>query len=177
MKNNLDIGTMIPSTQEQEDNGVIEKYCHGNVEANCEVYGGLYQWDEVMQYVTVQGTQGICPAGWHIPTDAEWSTLVAYLGGSGVAGGKMKRTGTTYWAAPNTGATNSSGFTALGGARKGDMSIFSVLRIDAHFWSSNQHDEETWAAWARHLRYDGESVSNEGANPKSYGYSCRCLLD
>jgi uncharacterized protein (TIGR02145 family) len=59
----------------QTDNGTIEKYCFDNTETNCDVYGGLYQWNEMMQYSTAPGVKGICPTGWHLPTDAEWCTL------------------------------------------------------------------------------------------------------
>ena len=71
-----------------------------------EVYGRLYSWEVA---------QRVCPTGWHLPTDAEWTTLTDYLGGKNVAGGKLKETGTEHWFSPNTGATNESGFTALPG--------------------------------------------------------------
>ncbi|MBI4648201.1 MAG: hypothetical protein HY738_16860 [Bacteroidia bacterium] len=121
MAENLNFGTMINSTtggQFQTDNAVIEKYCYSNNSANCSTYGGLYEWNEMMQYNPSDAgnpgtTQGICPSGWHIPTDAELTTLTDYLGGESVAGGKMKEIGTTHWTSPNTGATNESGCTAL----------------------------------------------------------------
>ena len=71
---------MIQIYQEMTNNGIIEKYCYDNDPVNCATYGGLYQWDEMMQYTTQQGTQGICPAGWHLPTDAEWTILTDFLG-------------------------------------------------------------------------------------------------
>jgi len=70
----------------------------------CNVYGGLYQWDEAMQYSTTVGVQGICPTGWHLPADSEWTTLTTFLGGEIIAGGKMKEAGLAHWASPNTGA-------------------------------------------------------------------------
>ncbi len=90
MSENLNIGTMIPGETDMADNSIIEKFCYDNDTANCEVYGGLYQWKELMQYTLTTGVQGICPEGWHIPTDLEWTLLTNYLGGTGVAGGKMK---------------------------------------------------------------------------------------
>lgn len=75
LKENLNIGTMISGFDEMSDNGLIEKYCYDNEPDSCEKYGGLYQWDEMMQYNTQQGTQGICPPGWHIPSDEEWKVL------------------------------------------------------------------------------------------------------
>ena len=75
LKVNLNVGTMIPGTEEMTDNGIIEKYCYNNEPDSCTKYGGLYQWNEMMQYVTQQGTQGICPPDWHLPTDEEWKVL------------------------------------------------------------------------------------------------------
>jgi uncharacterized protein (TIGR02145 family) len=125
MAENLNVGMRIESNLSQTDNGVIEKYYYDNDPANCAIYGGLYQWKEVMQYVTTPGAQGICPSGWHVPMDTEWCTLTQYLdptvncgvnGWSGSnAGGKIKSTGTLeagngLWHTPNAGATNESGF-------------------------------------------------------------------
>jgi uncharacterized protein (TIGR02145 family) len=142
--------------------------------SNCDVYGGLYQWDEMMQYVTSQGAKGICPTGWHIPTDAEWTTLTNYLGGESVAGGKIKEAGTAHWASPNTGATNSSGFTALpGGYRYGNGSFYSLTNY-AYFWSSSQSGAAN--AWRRGLGYNNEYVYRN-SDDKSHGFSCRCLKD
>ncbi len=76
MKENLNVGTRINGAMEHSNNGVIEKYCYNDDTANCTIYGGLYQWDEAMQYITTAGAQGLCPAGSHIPTTAEWSTLL-----------------------------------------------------------------------------------------------------
>ena len=115
------------------NNGIIEKYCYDDDPANCDVYGGLYQWDEMMGYTTTEGVQGICPVDWHIPTDAEWDILQNYLGGFNVAGGKLKEAGTIHWNAPNAGATNSSGFTALpNGYRDGGVGNFWALGTNAY---------------------------------------------
>jgi len=75
LKENLNVGEMIDSLQNQSDNGILEKYCINNDPAYCEAYGGLYQWDEMMQYTLDHGAQGICPTNWHIPTDVEWNEL------------------------------------------------------------------------------------------------------
>ena len=173
-KENLNVGTRINGSQDQTNNGIKEKYCYADLESNCNVYGGLYQWDELMQYVTTQGAKGLCPAGWHIPTDAEWTTLTTYLGGEAVAGGKMKEAGYTHWAPPNTGATNSSGFTALPGGYRHFVGSFFSLASFAYFWSSSQFDATY--AWYRTLYYDYEFVYRDGY-VKTYGFSCRCLQD
>lgn len=152
-RDNLNIGIMLNTPAVPTNNGIIEKHCFNNDPANCTVYGGLYYWDEVMQYVTTSGTQGICPAGWHVPTDGEYTTLVALLGGNSVAGGAMKETGTVHWLAPNGGATNSSGFTALGAGALFYGSQFSWFNtanrlstssvngtITSWYWDMNSQD-------------------------------------
>jgi len=97
MAENLNIGTRVNGSVTQTP-GAIEKYCFDNSESNCNVYGGLYQWPEMMDYATTPGVQGICLSGWHIPTVDEWTILITYLGGNSTAGNEMKETGTTHWA-------------------------------------------------------------------------------
>jgi uncharacterized protein (TIGR02145 family) len=184
MAENLNIGTRIDGSNNQIDNGIIEKYCYNNAEANCDVYGGLYQWDEMMQYIITAGVQGICPEGWHLPTDAEWCTLeqevdptitCSSIGWRGLdGGGKLKETGTTHWNGPNTGATNSSGFTALpGGSRYTDGS-FIYLGYNGLCWSSSKSDASD--GLGRHLDYDNAQVRRYNYD-KSRGFSVRCLKD
>ena len=173
-KENLNIGTMIYGNQGQTDDSIIEKYCYNNNPANCDVYGGLYQWDEMMQYDTTQGAQGICPTGWHIPTDVEYTTLTDYLGGESIAGGKMKEVGTAHWAAPNAGATNSCGFTALPGGSRNPDNHFYLLVYRANFGLGSQYDAPN--AWYRSLFYDSELVYRYNYY-KTYGMSVRCIQD
>ena len=179
MTENLNFGTAILEGQDQTNNGTMEKYCYDNLVANCNVYGGLYQWAEMVQYlngatnttswnpVPAGPVQGICPAGWHLPTDAEWVTLTSYLGGTGVAGGSMKETGTAHWLTPNTGATNSSGFTAMPGGRAG-----VGLSSNAYLWSASEFIVVD--AWARSLSYANAGVNLFDGN-KLFGLSVRCL--
>jgi uncharacterized protein (TIGR02145 family) len=134
-------------------------------------YGNLYNWHAVAD------SRGLCPTGWHVPTDAEWTTLTTYLGGESVAGGKMKTIGTTYWNSPNTGATNESGFSALpGGFRFNDGSFLNV-RLSAFFWSATEYDNNY--AWYRILHYYYGVVyrNNPPSYYKSVGASVRCLRD
>jgi uncharacterized protein (TIGR02145 family) len=168
---NLNVGNSI--SNQQTNNGIIEKYCYNIDENNCTIYGGLYKWNEAMQYSTTEGAKGICPTGWHLPTDAEWTTLITFLGGEAVAGGKMKETGLAHWLSPNTGATNSSGFTALPGGSSQNGYFYS-LTFSASFWSSSQSDAAY--AWYRYLFYPTVSATSLTAT-KEYGFAVRCLQD
>ena len=127
----------------------------------------------MMQYVTTEGTQGICPAGWHIPSDAEWTQLTDFLGGIEVAGGSMKEEGTVHWSSPNTGATNSSGFTALPGGSRAASAGFYNLLTHAYIWSSSENGSN---ARYRLVGYNYAQVYLSVA-PHTYGYSVRCLRD
>lgn len=84
MGENLNIGTMIPLNKLSTNNGTIEKYCPGNIEINCSKYGSFYAWDEMMNYVSTEGTQGICPEGYHVPSWADWQVLINYVKNEGV---------------------------------------------------------------------------------------------
>ena len=89
-KENLNVGNKINYTINQTNNAIVEKYCYDNLESKCDVYGGLYQWNEMMQYSNTPGIQGICPFGWHLPTNQEWTILSNNLGGESVAGGNSR---------------------------------------------------------------------------------------
>jgi len=171
LKENLNIGTMITGSTDQSSNGTIEKYCAYDDVAKCAVYGGLYQWNEMMQYVTTEGAQGICPNGWHIPSDAEWSTLESNVGG----GGDLKEAGLAHWFAPNTGATDASGYSALPGGYIGINfgSTFSY-RDAGRFWTSSQMD--ALDAWLRDVRYSVAIIQQYDWR-KGYGLSVRCIKD
>jgi uncharacterized protein (TIGR02145 family) len=116
----------------------------------------------------------LAPTGYHIPSDAEWTTLTTYLGGLRIAGGKMKATGTSLWNTPNTDATNSSGFTGLpGGARAFDGAFYN-FGDNGYWWSSSEFS--TVVAYFRSLYYMGRSVNHYGTL-KADGKSVRCLRD
>jgi len=174
MAQNLNVGTRINGNQAQTNNSDMEKYCYDDLDENCATYGGLYQWDEMMQYSLVEGSQGICPTGLHLPTDAEWATLTTYLGGEIVAGGAMKETGTTHWLAPNTDATNSSGFTCLPGGNRQPDGTLNYLGSYGLLWSSTE--SSTSIAWFRYL-YSNDASLNRLNYTKDYGFSVRCLRD
>ncbi len=179
MTENLNVGARINGSQDQTNNGVIEKYCFNDIESNCNIYGGLYQWTEMMQYVTTPGVQGICPTGWHIPTDPEWTTLTTFLGGISVAGGKMKSTGTIeagtgLWYSPNTGATNESAFTAVPSGYRLSDKAFSNLGDYGVYWISSEFF--AGYAWSMYLGYDYGEVYRNG-NYEISGFSVRCVQD
>ena len=186
MKENLNIGTRINGSQNQTNNQTIEKYCYDDNEANCDEYGGLFQWDEMMQYTTTQGTQGICPDGWHIPTDEEWKVLEGTVDSQyGVgdpewdangwrgydAGEKLKST--TGWYSNGNG-TNDYGFTGLPGGYCFGSGLFYNLGGYGGWWSSSEDSGS--GAWRRYLGYDYDEVSR-GHGSKTHGFSVRCLKD
>ena len=146
-------------------------YCNYSNDANnTDTYGCLYNW------YAVNDGRNICPTGWHVPTNEEWSTLEMYLGGSSVAGGKMAEAGTTHWSwlSPYTGATNESGFTALPGGFRFPSEGYEGMGSFASFWSSTEVESDY--AGERNLNcYDSEVGSIGGS--KTFGHSVRCVQD
>ena len=137
-------------------------------EANGIKYGHLYNW------YAVNDSRNIAPVGWHVPTDAEWTTLCIQLGDESEAGGKLKEVGTRNWTPPNTDATNSSGFTALpGGALWGNK--FQHLGDNATWWSSSEFSKEK--AWSRFVNNKNSNMSRNSSHSKFCGHSVRCLKD
>jgi len=129
-------------------------------------YGALYNWFTVK-------TGSLCPIGWHMPTDIEWTTLTDYLAGSGVAGGKLKETGTAHWTAPNNGATNETGFTALPGGSRFN-GVFDDIGVYGRWWSISLYNTNT--SWGRYIQYSGNSILSSNYGWKS-GFSVRCVRD
>jgi uncharacterized protein (TIGR02145 family) len=166
MAENLNVGIRINGTVNQTSNGPIEKYCYDDNDANCAVYGGLYQWGRAMN--------GICPTGWHLPTKTEWTTLPTDLGGEDIAGGMMKETGITHWLSPNTGATNSSGFTALPGGYRYIDGTFNDIGNYGLWWSSYRLD---LYISIMSLDYNNGKASIGNDPNAGIGYSVRCLKD
>ena len=156
-KANLNVGTMVTGATEQTNNATLEKYCYNNLESNCTTYGGLYQWNEAMQYVATEGAQGICPAGSHIPNDAEWTILENFLG-SATAGTQLQPGGASGLNIP------------LAGYRYPD-GPFDVLSSDANLWSSSEYGAH---AWVRGLN-SGYADVDRSTYDKGNGFSVRCL--
>jgi uncharacterized protein (TIGR02145 family) len=135
-------------------------------------FGAIYNWYAINP--ATNGNKNVCPTGWHVPTDAEWTTLTTFLDGESVAGGKMKSTGTQYWLSPNTGATNSSGWSGLPGGSRFSNGVFGGIGSFGAWWSSTE--DATKDAWTRSLGYDAGNV-NRYFNSKTGGFSVRCLRD
>ena len=201
MAENLKTG-YVPITTAQTNNAVIETYCQnlsGVNDATCPL-GGLYEWEEVVQYLNGASNttspspafsgnvQGVCMTGWHLPTDAEWIVLEEFQGmctgaGAGCSGapgwrgtdegGKLKQTGTSNWTTPNTGATNTSGFTALPGGASWSGSFY-VVGYYGYWWSTDE--SSTTYAWRRLLYYNTAQVYRS-SNNKAIGFSVRCVKD
>ena len=132
-------------------------------------YGKYYNW------FAVADSRNLCPNGWHVPSDAEWTILSDYLGGSNVAGGKMKSIGTQYWQWPNTEATNESGFLGLPGGYRNYFGSFISYGPNGVWWSSTEYD--TSSAWYRFLSYDSGVLNNIHDDGKKTGFSVRCIKD
>ena len=165
LKENLDVGTRINGSQNQTNNSTIEKYCYHNDPNNCNTYGGLYQWDETMQYVTTEGAQGICPVGWHIPTYAEFQTLKAAVNNDG---NSLKAIGQ----GTGSGAgTNTSGFSALLAGWGGN---FAYLGIQGVIWSSTELSATNATDLIVFYNSNGIALGND---VKQAGFSVRCIKD
>jgi uncharacterized protein (TIGR02145 family) len=144
--------------------------CADNNSSNCTTYGKLYQWSAAMMGTTTVGAQGVCPSGWHIPTESEWLVLNSFLGGSSVSGGKMKAT--TTWASPNTGATNESGFLLLpGGSRSKNDGLFYNRTFQAWHWSSEFSGVNSYA----HGFYYTTASFGISFNTLTFAFSVRCI--
>ena len=143
-------------------------YCWFNNDAasNRAIHGAIYNW------YTIADSRNIAPTGWHVPTDDEWTVLIAFLGGESVAGGKMKVPGITYWNSPNTGANNSSGFTSLASGFRARSGSFSYFGTHIYFWSTSEMTSDL--AWTRDLGYNSADVIRYTYD-KGDGFYVRCV--
>ncbi len=166
-RNGDPIGTTHPATLDHYGESAPKyQWAYDGNEANVAVYGRLYTWHAVTD------ERRISPCGWHIPTDAEWTTLANALGGASVAGGKLKEAGTAHWHSPNIGATNETGFTGLPSGSRYD--VFMQLGDAAHYWSATEFDNE--CAW-RWLLYTEAAELHRGYADKRNGWAVRCVKD
>jgi len=144
---------------------------------NFQKYGVLYNWTAAMNggsssSSNPSGVQGVCPVGWHLPSDAEWNQLAVYLGGVNVAGGKLKHKGLTLWSYPNAGATNEVGFTALPAGGRIPSGIFGTIGEDAVWWSATEYNLSN--SWVNGIFYPNKNLYTH-YQTKEMGYSIRCV--
>jgi len=179
-------GTPIPLVENEEDwaslSNIDKAYCLYNNTENVDVrYGILYTWaaatnDEGYSETNPSGIIGVCPDGWHIPSSSEWIQLYEFLGGSEIAGGKMKEAGLDNWLYPNADATNSSRFTALPAGYRGANGSFNGMGTYAHYWSTTENcmpcGPSNW--W---LSTDASNFYHGGSSYFNSGYSVRCVMD
>jgi len=173
MKQNLKVGrykngVTIPNVNSNFWGGLnIGARCYYNNDSATYsfTYGALYNWNAV-------NTDNLCPIGWHVPSDIEWTILTTYLGGDIIAGGKLKAT--TLWNSPNTGATNETGFTALPSGYNYDGGTFGHFGLFGCWWSSTEYDSTL--AWKRYLNFSSSNVYRS-IGYKIDGFSVRCLRD
>lgn len=186
MRENLNIGTIISGTVLMQNNNHVEKYCYDNDPNNCDKYGGLYQWGELMEYHPVQGVQGLCPQGWHIPTDEEWKILEGTVDtynsiGSQIwdefgmrgydAGYRLKST-SIDWDFEGNGC-NYYGFSALPSGYNRTDDFINIGKA-CYFATSTIHNTNSFIG--RWFKYS-ESYTIRNGLPNEYGVSVRCLRD
>jgi uncharacterized protein (TIGR02145 family) len=187
LKDNLNVGSRIQSSTEQTDNGIIEKYCYGNMESFCTTYGGLYQGNEMMQYNNQQGVRGICPPGWHVPTDEDWKVLEGAVdskyrigdtewdrvwGSRGFDVAKNLKTA-IGWNDDGNGA-DLFGFSGLPASCRQDGGSFAIIGYYGLWWTSTEINIDS--TWNRHFTYNSPHAYRTMWD-KEWGFSVRCLRD
>jgi Fibrobacter succinogenes major domain (Fib_succ_major). len=173
------IGTTTPDTLDiLVEASPKYQWAYGGNESNVATYGRLYTW------YAVTDSRNVCPTGWHVPSDAEWHTLVLYLDPSAslsdqaeswIADDKLKESGTVHWQSPNSGATNETGFTALPGGIRNYEGPFYLIGSIGEWWSSTE--VSTSLAWGRHMYYENNSAVVRSDYYEQLGFSIRCLKD
>ena len=185
MSENLNDGTMINSVVNQTDNGIIEKFCYLDIEANCDTYGGLYRYNEAMNYTYVASGQAICPSGWHLPSDDEYKTLEIELGMTQEQADATGLRGTDQGSQMATGfyengalvtdpAFDSSGFKGLAAGWISPIGLSDAVGYHTYYWTSD--DNSPTMGTARYLTF---SSSQAGRDPVSISFSLsvRCVQD
>lgn len=183
---NLNVGAMIPGEVAQSDNGALEKYCYNNNPDSCSKYGGLYEWDEMMQYTTLPGVRGICPPYWHIPTDEEWKVLEGsvdslwgigdyrwdWFSDRGFDAGKNLKTVTGWYLGGN--GTDKFGFSGLPAGTLFTNDDFYCVTNSGCWWTSTE--AYSGGSKGRGLSYEFSGTNRSNAQ-NSEGFSVRCLKD
>jgi len=184
---NLNLGTMISGSEEMTDNEIIEKYCYDDNIENCYAYGGLYQWDEMMDYISEEGSQGLCPEGWHIATDEEFKLLQGAadsqygIGDSiwdgefeyhGFDAGNNLKSGSGWYGGYN--GSDLYGFNTKPTGRRIWNGQYNTLTTVSWIWSSTTHNEQY--GWYKELHYMLDNVGRYFTNKRD-GIGVRCLKD
>ncbi len=160
--------TASPNTDISSEQTPKYQWAYGGNENNAAIYGRLYTW------YAATDSRNICPTGWHVPSDAEWTNLTNTLGGATIAGGKLKESGTSHWSSPNTNGSNESGFTALpGGDRYFNGTYFNLTNY-GNWWSSTQ--SSTNMAWYRVMNFNNAELTRNSYSAQD-GFSIRCIKD
>ena len=169
---NINRGEMISGDQEQSDNGQIQKYCYDDDPENCEIYGGLYQWGEALQYDFSEGARGVCPTGFRLPTDSDWKELEKHLGMS------AEMTSQTLWRGVDQGTIISAGgsanFEALLAGNRFLTGSYNKMGEKAFFWTSTGHADGH--SWGRGVDLHEEGIYRAYYD-HSYGFSVRCVKE
>ena len=182
LNKNLNVGARINGSADQANNAVTEKYCYSDTEGNCTTNGGLYQWDEAMQYTLTESAQGVCPSGWHIPSDTEQYTLEDFLKTSGQTCSATRGTGTAVYDCSASGTALKYGgsaglnFTFGASAYSGwrtSAGAFANSGTNSYFWSSTQYDGTN--SWDR--EFSSAATVGRGYTAKTYGLPVRCIAD
>lgn len=169
MTRNLNHGSRIDGSQDQTDNNEAEKYCYDDDELNCNTYGSLYQWDELMQYGK-KADQGLCPSGWHPATLEEWQALEMELGMS-----QEDAQTPTGWVGTDEGKQLKVGdFKALMSGYRGTSGSFTGIAFTGRFWTGTESN--SFNAWNRNLSSDDDRVQH-GFSMKTHGYAVRCVIN
>lgn len=207
MAENLDHGITVGSGSPyfQQNNGIIEKSCYKDSVLNCTTYGGMYTFPEAVAWINgvgygtswspkpVGNVQGVCPSGWHLPKESEWCYMENYVEPGldptcdstswtwrgTYAGGSLKDTGTIHWYFPNTGATNNTGFSALGGGRVTAYGSSEMKKELGQWWAAMEcplPGTSSGNGMTRRLNYDKASFQRTCA-VKDYSFSVRCIKD
>jgi len=172
MANNLNFGTTVESSQIQRDNCINEKYCYNDNPVNCTSYGGLYQWDEAMRYVSDNGAQGFCPPGWHIPTEVDWNTLFNFFISNGFAGNALKSGGYSGFNALMTGIRFHNTvwkFPANDPTLRSKLYWSSTLRAPQKAWAHGMNEVVTNVEYTPSVSFYPSMMSNT--------FAVRCLKD
>ncbi len=159
----ITIGTQIWLGENVSYDTDYGSWCYQDKSINCGIYGKLYNWEMA---------QKVCPSGWHLPNEEEFTILINYLGGKNVAGGKLKSTG-NLWKSPNSGATNSSGFSALPGGSRMTDGLYLGPNRTASFWCSTSISSRS--ATSYNIYSGSGCISRSMDSPKGQGKSVRCI--